>query len=74
MIYPAFEKAEIIRLVGQSHLPLKQPLAKLDIPKAVFHRWYDLYRPGDLFGSVIGLTIWAAIIGSALHPFGLWFW
>jgi putative transposase len=48
MRYPASEKAEIIRLVEQSHLPVKQTLAKLGIPKATFYRWYDLYRLGGI--------------------------
>ena len=30
MRYPASEKLEIIRLVEQSHLPIKQTLDKLD--------------------------------------------
>ena len=32
MRYPASEKAEIIRLVEQSHLPAKRTLDKLGIP------------------------------------------
>jgi putative transposase len=44
MRYPASEKAEIIQLVEQSHLPVKQTLSKLGIPRATFYRWYDLYR------------------------------
>ena len=39
MRYPASEKAEIIRLVGQSHLPAKRTLDKLGIPRATFYRW-----------------------------------
>src|SRR5258707_6752081 len=46
MRYPASEKAEIIRLVDQSHLPAKRPLDKLGIPRASFYRWYDRYRDG----------------------------
>jgi putative transposase len=44
MTYPASEKLEIIRLVEQSHLPTKQTLDKLDIPRTTFHRWYDRYQ------------------------------
>src|ERR1700730_14355372 len=40
------EKAEIIRLVGQSALPVKRTLEKLGIPRATFYRWYDLYQSG----------------------------
>ena len=46
MRYPASEKAEIIRLVEQSHLPVRQTLEKLGIPRATFYRWYDLHRTG----------------------------
>ena len=44
MRYPAAEKLEIIRLVEQSHLPVRRTLEKLGIPRATFYRWYDLYR------------------------------
>jgi transposase InsO family protein len=46
MRYPASEKLEIVRLVEQSHLPVKRTLAKLGIPRATFYRWYDLYQSG----------------------------
>jgi putative transposase len=46
MRYPASEKLEIIRLVEQSHLPVKRTLEKLGIPRATFFRWYDLYQTG----------------------------
>ena len=46
MRYPASEKAEIIALVEQSHLPAKRTLDKLGIPRATFYRWYDRYRAG----------------------------
>src|SRR3974390_2829372 len=46
MRYPASEKAEIIQLVEQSHLPAKRTLGKLGIPRATFYRWYDRYREG----------------------------
>ena len=41
MRYPASEKLEIIRLVEQSHLPVRRTLEKLGIPRATFYRWYD---------------------------------
>jgi putative transposase len=44
MRYPATEKLEVIRLVEQSHLPVRRTLEKLGIPRATFYRWYDLYR------------------------------
>ena len=46
MRYPASEKAEIIQLVEQSHLPAKRTLDKLGIPRATFYRWYDRHREG----------------------------
>ena len=44
MRYPASEKLEIIRLVEQSHLPVRRTLEKLGIPRPTFYRWYDRYR------------------------------
>jgi len=46
MRYPASDKLEIIRLVEQSHLPVKRTLEKLGIPRATFYHWCDLYRTG----------------------------
>ncbi len=43
MRYPASEKLEIIRLVEQSHLPVRQTLARIGIPPTTFYRWYDRY-------------------------------
>ena len=46
MRYPASEKAEIIRLVEQSHLPVRRTLEKLGIPRATFYRWVELDQTG----------------------------
>ena len=46
MRYPASEKLEIMRLVEQSHLPVKRTLEKLGIARATFYRWSDLYQSG----------------------------
>ena len=46
MRYPASEKLEIIRLVEQSHLPTKQTIDRLGIPRTTFYRWYDKYLMG----------------------------
>ncbi|MGB8332523.1 MAG: IS3 family transposase [Polyangiales bacterium] len=46
MRYPAPEKLEIIRLVEQSHLPVRRTLEKLSIPHTTFYRWYDRYQNG----------------------------
>ena len=48
MRYPASEKLEIIRTVEGSHLPVKQTLDMLCIPRSTFYRWYDLYLDGGL--------------------------
>jgi putative transposase len=44
MRYPASEKLEIIRIVEQSHLPVRRTLAHLGVPPATFYRWYDRYQ------------------------------
>ena len=46
MRYPASEKLEIIRLVEQSHLPVRRTLEKLGIRPARFYRWYDRLQTG----------------------------
>ena len=46
MRYPAPEKLEIIRLVEQSHLPVRTTLDKLGITRSTFYRWYDAYQRG----------------------------
>ena len=46
MRYPASEKLEIIRLVEQSHLPTKQTIDRLGVPRTTFYRWYDKYLTG----------------------------
>jgi putative transposase len=44
MRYPACEKLEIIRLVGQSALPVKRTLEKLSVPRATFYLYGRLSR------------------------------
>jgi len=46
MRYPASEKLEIIKLVEQSHLPVKRTLVQLGIARTTFYRWYDRYQSG----------------------------
>ncbi|MGA9545151.1 MAG: IS3 family transposase [Candidatus Sulfotelmatobacter sp.] len=46
MRYSASEKLEIIRLVEQSHLPVRRTLEKLGIKPARFYRWYDRLQTG----------------------------
>jgi len=39
---------EIIKLVEQSHLPTKQTIDRLGIPRTTFCRWYDRYLTGGV--------------------------
>ncbi len=48
MRYPASEKLEIIKLVEQSHLPVRRTLARLGVPSTTFYRWYDRYQTGGV--------------------------
>ena len=50
MRYSASEKLEIIHTVEGLHLPTKQTLDMLGIPRTTFYRWYDLYLEGGLDG------------------------
>ena len=40
------DKAEIIRLVEESHLPASRTLEILGIARSSFYRWYDRYQRG----------------------------
>ena len=46
MRYPGSEKLEIIRLVEQSHLPVRRTLATLGILLMTFYRWYARLQAG----------------------------
>jgi transposase-like protein len=50
MRYPASEKLEIIRIVEQSHLPVRRTLDKLGIPRPTFYRWYDRFLTHGIEG------------------------
>jgi len=43
MRYSVAEKAEIIRLVEQSDLPVKRTLQQLNVGRSSFYRWYRAY-------------------------------
>lgn len=62
MRYRASEKLEIIRLVEQSHLPVKRTLEKLGVPRPTFYRWYGLYQR---FGE-------ARLEDRSSHPGRVW--
>ena len=53
MRYPAAEKLEIIRLVEQSHLPVRRTLAKISIPPTTFYRPLSRFENKPLPGSGI---------------------
>ena len=38
------EKMEIIRIVEQSHLPIKHTLKELDIASSTFYNWYQRFQ------------------------------
>ena len=46
MRYSQSEKMEIIRLVEQSALSVKQTLAELNINRSTFYKWYRRYQEG----------------------------
>ena len=46
MRYSPSDKTEMIRLVEQSHLPARQTLEKLGVPRSSFYRWYDRCQHG----------------------------
>ena len=48
MRYSASEKYEIIRLVEQSSLSVKQTLARLDIRRSTFYAWLKRYEQGGV--------------------------
>jgi transposase InsO family protein len=48
MRYSASEKYEIIRLVEQSSLSIKQALARLDIHRSTFYAWLKRYEAGGI--------------------------
>jgi putative transposase len=50
MRYSASEKAEIIHLVEQSNLPIRQTLQRLDITKSTFYNWLQRFAENGLDG------------------------
>ena len=62
MRYPGSEKLEIIRTVEASHLPARQTLAMLGIPRTTYYRWYDRWSEGGL----------DALEDTAPHPGSVW--
>src|SRR5215469_16400518 len=66
MRYPAAEKLEIIRLVEQSPLSVRDTLAKLGIPRATFYRWYDRYGAGKSTRPLMMLLPMKQIFGKSV--------
>ena len=50
MRYSAAEKYEIIRLVEESSLPVRQTLRRLDIGKSTFYHWFKRYQEDGIDG------------------------
>jgi len=50
MRYSQSEKMEIIRMVEESNLPVKNTLKELDVPKSTFYGWYRRYESGGFDG------------------------
>ncbi len=50
MRYSASEKYEIIRLVEQSSLPVRQTLLQLDLPKSTFYNWLKRFQEEGVDG------------------------
>jgi transposase-like protein len=46
MRYSASEKTEIIKIVEQSHLPVRKTLEQIGVARATFYRWYEHYQAG----------------------------
>lgn len=62
MRYTASEKLEIIRTVEASHLPARQTLTMLGIPRTTYYRWYDRWSEGGL----------DALEDTVPHPGSVW--
>ena len=50
MRYSATEKVEIIQLVQNSNLSVRQTLARLDIHKSTFYNWLKRYEENGMDG------------------------
>ena len=50
MRYTASDKLEIIKLVEQSNLPVRQTLTRLDINKSTFYNWLKRYAESGVDG------------------------
>ena len=53
MRYSAAEKAEMIHLIEQSNLPIRQTLKRLDITKSTFYNWLQRFDEDGLDGYTI---------------------
>ena len=52
MRYSTSEKLEIIRLVEQSHLPLKRTLEQIGITRSTWYNWYNRYIDDGFDGEL----------------------
>ena len=63
--YAQAEKLEIIRMVEESELSVKQTLSELEVPRSNFYRWYRHYLDQGYAG---GLPDWEQPAGFLLDP------
>ena len=61
MRYSAADKAEIIQLVENSALSVRQTLVRLDIHKSTFYNWLKRYEEGGINGLEDKLSIPQAV-------------
>ena len=66
MRYPASEKLEIIRLVEQSHLPVRRTLAHLGVPPATYYLYglLPLRKRPSVWGVLASLRTCIRRLGS----------
>ena len=78
MRYSASEKAEIINLVENSSLSLRQTLARLDIHKSTFYNWLQRYQDGGVDGledrKPSSGTPGIRSLSIAANPLSNWHW
>ena len=59
MSLSASEKVEVIRIVADSELSIRQTLSELDISRSSFYRWYQDYQAW--WAGCVGESIWFAL-------------
>jgi putative transposase len=65
MSLSASEKVEVIRIVADSELSIRQTLSGLDISRSSFYRWYQDYQAGGPNALWPAPTNWSSLNVSA---------